>query len=110
MLYKYSSLQPVIECFVDGKPLSPSEVSIMLSKSKVLIHRYLKALVGQGILKKLGSGTHVTYVLANPANPTSAPLDGESSSLTVSSVLPYAEREVIDQSFYKFAANGMLRE
>lgn len=119
MPFKFSSLQQVLDCFKPGQALGPSEISYILWKSRTIIHTYLKELVRQGKLKKLGSWPHVTYTLATPkgTSPKNTPKVSVShtswhiqaqSAPTALPELPYSDLQTIEQTFYKFAENGAL--
>lgn len=100
MNYKISSLQPILDCFDKKDSLTPSEIAFMLGKSKVIVHKYLKALVEQWIIKKSGSWVHITYSLTKNKKNTVKDIENISFS--------FSDWEILENSFYKFSENGTL--
>lgn len=104
MSYKFSSLQQIIDCFQSHDLLSPTQISDMLWKSKVIIHKYLKELVKQGKLEKKWQGAHTLYHLAwNIVSSHKKPDISKSLS-----GLSYEDTLILEDEFYKFAENGVL--
>lgn len=101
MNYKRTSLQPLLDCFVGDELLSPTQIAQKLWKTKVIIHKYLKALVHSGKLKKVWLWTHVQYQRTDGV---------ETKERITSLVLPFPQAQIIQDTFYKFADNGKLLE
>lgn len=101
MTYKQQSLQPILDVFVWDELLSPTQISQMLWKNKWLIHKYLKALISSGKLKKVWLWTHAQYqrIDSIAEKERIAPL-----------LLPFSQAQIIQETFYKFADNGKLLE
>ncbi len=118
MNFKYASLQQILDCFTPGQQLAPGEISYKLWKSRAIVHTYIKELLRQGKLQKLWSWPHVTYILTPTKVPGKswrtavAKKQSKTSSEEPSPIqlpdLPYADLQIIEQTFYKFAENGAL--
>ncbi len=100
MNYKISSLQPILDCFNKQDSLTPSEIAFMLGKSKVIVHKYLKALVEEWSIQKSGSWVHITYSLTKSKKNTVKTTENISFS--------FSDWEILENSFYKFSENGTL--
>jgi predicted amidophosphoribosyltransferase len=102
-MYKVTSLQPILDCFVGASPLTPTQIAAMVWKTKVIVHKYLKELVIQGKLKKVGLWSHVHYVATKHISTNALPAQPEI-------VLSYKDKKILQDTFYKFAENGKKLE
>lgn len=104
MLTKEKSLLQVINCFEWNEELSPTQISELLWKSKVIVHKYLKILLERNELQKIWKWTHVKYKLisSNQSNTTI------NNNLKTSFNLDYNCITIIDENFLKFDADGRI--
>ena len=98
-MIKITSLQPLLDAFDVQDTRWATALSIYLSKDRTLIHRYLKDLVQRGMLTIVWSWPHTSY---------------QKIWWSVRSVnIPnydfwYADVQILDAFFYKFAPNGEI--
>ena len=101
MSYTYASLKQVLDVFLDT-PLGVTEIARMISKDRSLVHRYLKELVAQGKIEKVGKGSHTKYQLIGD-------IASKKELQNVPDVLlPLEQADLLDQIFLKFAADGRM--
>lgn len=109
MTFKFSSLQQVLDCFIDKQELSPTEIAYILSKSKVIVHKYIKELVAQWKLKKTWLPPHTLYRLTNASSTRWAKIKADTQPVNTNTLsLSYEDSLIIENTFFKFAENGQL--
>lgn len=105
MAFQFKSLKQVLDTFNDSNPLWVSEISEILGKSTVIIHKYVKELVEQGKLKKIGVWPQTKYTLVSI-----------NSDWVISSKVPethwmdlsFSDKKLLDQIFLKYDADGKI--
>lgn len=105
-MYKITSLQPILDCFIWWESLTPTYISEKLWKSKVIVHKYIKELVLQGKLKKIWLGSHASYVLSDTQ--TNVIWRNQVIQGMPTTSLSYDIIELLQSSFYKFSENGQI--
>lgn len=121
MPFKFASLQQILDCFTPEQALAPGEISYKLWKSRMIVHTYLKELLRQGKLQKLGSWPHVTYILtpakkSSKKHPTKQAITKQTPTAPHTwntpppplPDIPYNDLQILEHTFYKFAENGAL--
>jgi len=104
MEFKHQSLQPILDVFSNNLELSPTEIAQKIGKTKVIVHKYLKELVKQWKLEKVGLGTHVKY-RSLIQNDQGTRIYGKFNI-----VIPYSQAQIIQDTFYKFSESAKLLE
>jgi len=61
MKYSFKSLKQIIDVFEWNESLWATEISNRLWKSRVIVHKYLKELLNQGVLVKFWTWPKVEY-------------------------------------------------
>lgn len=92
---KTDTKQQLIDFIANNGGASPSELAEVLNISLQMVHRHLKSLVAEGVLKKLGQSPRVRYVIA-PESIAGARLSN----------LPKALADYIDQHYMTVKPNG----
>lgn len=102
MKHNFSSLQQILVLFSWKEQLSAWEIAEKLGKSRVLIHRYLQALLEQKKLEKIGKTPHTKYKLATnqlvSENVEQKILNKKSEVQT-----DFKTRKTLDEVFLKFS-------
>ncbi|PZM85041.1 hypothetical protein DLH72_02460 [Candidatus Gracilibacteria bacterium] len=109
--YKFSSLKQIIDIFDGEQIFGATEISEKIGKSKVLIHKYLKELVSQNILEKVGKGAHTKYKKVNFEGNTDKKIVGQGENISKNEkniFLNYKERKILEENFYKFSPIGEI--
>ncbi|MCD5375383.1 hypothetical protein LR010_02970 [Candidatus Gracilibacteria bacterium] len=105
MNYKFTSLKQVLDLFETGEVLSAGNVSEILGKSRVIAHKYLKALTQEGKIIKQGKAPHTTYKIAggkHSIETVNIPILGYAHIDSIS----FLEHKLIDDIFFKFSPKG----
>lgn len=102
MKYQFKSLQQILAIFAEDKPLWATEISTITGKSRTIVHKYIKELVKQKKLKKVGNPPHTKYKLIWKQFPWNL----ENLELENSYVPDFSTRKLIDDIFFKFSADG----
>lgn len=105
MTYKFSTLKQVLDVFSGDELLGPTQIAHALKKSKVIVHKYLKELVAQDKVKKVGEGPQTKYQLTHPEKHQS-PKKPPISDL----VLPYQITKILDEHFLKRDSTGAIQK
>ncbi|MDD2917273.1 MAG: phosphoribosyltransferase family protein [Candidatus Gracilibacteria bacterium] len=106
MSYKFQSLQTILNAFEGGLTLGATEIAEITGKSTVIVHKYLKELVIQKRLIKVGIGPRVKYtppflVEQNEQIP-------ETPTVLSSNIFGYYEKELLVKIFFKFSPEGKI--
>jgi len=101
MNYKFTSLKQVLDLLEGGQEFSAWNISERLKKSRTITHKYLKALVAQWKVEKIGKAPRVVYRLAKKSTVDSVnvPMLGVVNDYSID----YGERKIIDEIFFKFS-------
>lgn len=97
--YRFSSLKQVLDAFEDSEILWVTEISEKIGKSRVIIHKYLKELVSQKILKKVWSWAHTKYKKMH-FEENFLEIDKENEK---DIFLDYKNRKILEENFLKFS-------
>lgn len=101
MKYHFKSLKQILDVFETNEIIWATEISIKLWKSRTIIHKYLKELVKQKKLKKVGNWPLTKYKIVNTELSTNNSL--ESNNTLNSDFLPdYKTTKTLEDIFYKF--------
>ncbi len=101
MKYHFKSLKQILDLFETNEIIGATEISIKLSKSRTIIHKYLKELVKQKKLKKVGNWPHTKYKIVNSGLITNNLI--ELDNVINSDFLPlYKTTKTLEDIFYKF--------
>lgn len=101
-MIKSTSLQPLFDCF-DKKPIRwITELSFALQKNRQIIHRYIKELVARGEIESIGEWAHTRY------KRTKSIAWNQKQTVTPAYYFDYAQSQLLDKYFFKFAPNGEL--
>ncbi len=103
MKHEYQSLQQILEMFQGNELLWWTEISNRLWKSRVVVHRYLKELVTQNKLKKIGKPPHTKYQKVWEEKTKHTPITENNIFIP-----DFKTRKTIDEIFYKFSPDGKL--
>ncbi|NDK08059.1 hypothetical protein EOM39_02315 [Candidatus Gracilibacteria bacterium] len=107
MKYHFKSLKQILDVFETNEIIGATEISIKLGKSRTIIHKYLKELVKQKKLKKVGNGPLTKYKIVNTELSTNNSL--ESNNTLNSDFLPdYKTTKTLEDIFYKFTPEGRI--
>lgn len=98
MKYNFSSLQQILEIFWENDEFSAGEISQKLWKSRVIVHKYLKALLEQNKLEKIGKAPHTKYKLPQNHNITQT----STEKITLQAI-DYKQKKLLDEIFLKFS-------
>lgn len=106
MPYKFQSLQAILDVFKWGFTLWATEIAEITGKSTVLIHKYLKELVIQKKLIKVGVWPKVKYKL--PFSVQQEKQIPETTTPLSSDISGYYEKELLAKIFLKFSPEGKI--
>lgn len=104
-MYKYSSLQPIIDTLYEQE-LWPSQIAEILGKNVRIINKYLKELINQWKIIKTWSWPHTKYKLTNWEYISNVSKPEYISSLN----LKYQDSQIIEDNFLKFTPNGSIQK
>ncbi|MCK9273327.1 hypothetical protein M0P65_07345 [Candidatus Gracilibacteria bacterium] len=105
MTYLFASLQKILDVFDLKKELGATEISEITGKSTVIIHKYLKELIEQGKLKKVGVGPKTKYIKT---------IIEEEAISKIKEIkldklhLNFSDKKIIDEIFLKFSPSGEI--
>lgn len=106
MSYKFQSLQQILDVFTWKDALWATEIAELTRKSTVIIHKYLKELVLQGRLQKVGVGPGTKYTLVSTEQ---KPEQDRKPILPITSPqVSYQEKKLLDNIFLKFSPEGKI--
>ncbi len=104
MAYKFSSIKPILDTLSSHWELSAWEISKILNKSTVIIHKYLSALLTEGKIYKKWTSPHTTYILSHREEWLSKEQDN--NFLEEIWDIPFVDQRILDQIFIKFSPTG----
>ncbi|MFA6090501.1 MAG: phosphoribosyltransferase family protein [Candidatus Gracilibacteria bacterium] len=105
MAFQFSSLKHVLDTLDGLNPLGVSEIAEILGKSTVIVHKYVKELVNQGKLKKVGIGPKTKYILVSLNSGKNTVLKkGDSEIIEIS----FSDKKLLDEIFLKYDADGKI--
>ena len=99
MSYRFSSLQQILDAFAWSEALWVTQIAESIGKSNVIVHKYLKELVEQGRLEKIGTGPMTKYLLTTSIEPKK---QEKKVTEDLWENLSYTERKLLDEIFLKF--------
>lgn len=99
MNYQPPSLQQIIDLFDSNTTLSIAQMSRISGLSTSIIHKYIKALIVDNKIDKIGTAPRTTYQLAHP-KPNKKQVSHSINQID------YATTLLLNQSFLKFDADG----
>jgi len=109
MNYQPTSLQQIIDLFGTKNTLSVAQMSRMSGLSTSIIHKYIKALIEQNKIIKIGTAPRTTYQLSPDFAASFSKQDDtkvwDDSEIRNESI-DYATIHKLNQSFLKFDADG----
>lgn len=106
MPYKFQSLQPILDVFEWGLTLGATEIAEITGKSTAIIHKYLKELVIQNKLVKVGAWPRTKYKLPFPMQEDKQ--IQETTTPPSSNISGYYEKELLAKIFFKFSPEGKI--
>lgn len=96
MSYKFQSLQQVLDLFQENEYLWATEISQKLNKSRVIIHKYLKELINQNKLEKVGTWAYTKYKSVFF-------IESNKVDYKKNNFLPnYTDEKLLEEIFFKF--------
>jgi len=104
MKYSFKSFKQITSVFDLHKELWATEISEILWKSRVTVHKYLKELVNRWILKKNWTWSKVKYLKVN--NDEIVTQAKEINDIEIS----FQNMKILEESFLKFSADWMIME
>jgi predicted amidophosphoribosyltransferase len=109
MKHNFSSLQQILSLFSWEVQFSAWEIAEKLGKSKVLVHRYLQALLEQKKLEKIGKTPHTKYKLPNSIQ-VSRDIQIWWTREKQELQIDFKTRKMLDEVFLKFSPTGQKLE
>lgn len=100
--YRPTTLQKILHHFTQGERLGVTQLAQLTGLSRAILHRYIKALLDQGDLEKVGEGPQAKYCLKN----TSKILQTKDKSER--SALPYQATQLLNDTFLKYTPQGTV--
>jgi biotin operon repressor len=121
MNHKFASTKVILDLLVEYQHLSATEISEKLGKSRVIIHRYLKSLLSDGKVIKIGTAPHTRYQLkdTNLVIPTLRVCTIEDTKKYKNGFpihwenfldISFSDRKILDEYFLKFSPTGKKYE
>ena len=104
MNYSFKSLKQVSDVFDTHKELWASEISEIIWKSRVIVHKYLKELVKRWVIEKVWRWPRVKYIKKsnNYSN------DLKPQDIQEDLIISYQEMKILDNLFLKFSPEWKL--
>jgi hypoxanthine-guanine phosphoribosyltransferase len=106
MPYKFQSLQQILDVFTWKDILWATEIAELTGKSTVIVHKYLKELVTQWKLQKIGIGPRTKYTMVWIEQATKYEQKPELPKN--SSQVSYQDKKLLDDIFLKFSPEGNI--
>lgn len=107
MNHRFSSTKVVLDILAQAIELSATEIAEKAWKSRAIIHTYLKSLVSEGKIKKIGLPPHTRYQLLWNEHLLSKI---ESISQIQDTDIPFREQKILDEIFFRFSPTGKKYE
>ncbi|MCK9272606.1 hypothetical protein M0P65_03600 [Candidatus Gracilibacteria bacterium] len=106
MAYLFKSLQQIMDIFDSKNELGATEISEIIGKSNVIVHKYLKELVKIGKLKKIGAGPRTKYAIIFDKNEEIKKKNNNTQDNTLN--IGFSDKKLLDEIFLKFSAQGKI--
>ena len=106
MAYKFQSLQQILDVFTWKDILWATEIAEFTGKSTVIVHKYLKELLTQWKLQKIGGGPRTKYTLISTEQKTEHEQKPELPKNR--SQVSYQDKKLLDDIFLKFSPEGKI--
>ena len=100
MNYKFTSLKPILDILSQGQEFSAWEISEHLWKSRQLVHKYLKQLINEWKIKKVGKTPHAKYRLLQESSDKTDYWELETREIVP---LDYKTTKILEEAFFKFS-------
>lgn len=104
MQARFTSLRKILKLFSEHTNLSPKEIMHLSWLQKSVIHKYLKQLLNEGKIEKIGTAPYVRYHI--PWNMVSDEIIQEREQY----IPDFQTRKTIDHIFFKFSPTGKKLE
>lgn len=100
--YRPTTLQKILHHFIIGELLGVTQLAQLTGLSRAILHRYIKALLAQGELEKIGEGPQTKYRLKNTSKlPQTKDKNAHAS-------LPYQATQLLNETFLKYTPQGTV--
>lgn len=106
MKHRITSLKRVLETFWENELLGATQIAQRSDLSNVIVHKYLKQLLSQKRVKKIGKPPHTKYQSLEVSSFEGSVKD--SWILTESFIPDFKTRKILDDIFYKFSPDGRI--
>jgi len=106
MAYLFKSLQRIIDVFDSKNELWATEISEIIGKSNVIVHKYLKELVKIWKLKKIWAWPRTKYVIIFDKNEEIKKKNNNAQDNTFN--IGFSEKKLLDEFFLKFSAQWKI--
>ncbi|MFK7780012.1 MAG: phosphoribosyltransferase family protein [Candidatus Gracilibacteria bacterium] len=104
MKYEFKSLKQILNLFDNNQMLGVTEISNILGLSRTIVHKYIKELVKQKKLKKIGKSPKTKY--KSLKNDDYKELEGYQCKVDDDYLPDFKDKKILEEIFYKFATDG----